>query len=149
MAKATQQTQPNLIRVCADGMDGGEISGLAYTMFDAVPIAFSDTWDLLRRCDRFFDWIDYPQPALTRRHFGPAARTPAADPQQVATEQQLLQHVGRALTFFLAVDTRRAATWQGRVILPDRELHFSSELELYRKLKALSHAHISAEDKKE
>ncbi len=129
MSLSEKCPQPNLVRVCADVAKDGELAGTAYTLFSPEPICFADTWELLRGCDRYFDWLNYPQPALALRHFGHEKKRTAFCPPKETTAGQLRalqRHKGKACAFYLAVDTRRAATWQGRLILPEREIRFFS-----------------------
>ena len=143
MAGSIKPAQPNLLRICADTAVNGELSGCVYTLCSSEPLPFRDTWDMLRRCDAYFDEIDYPQRALARRHFAGCRVAPskAHSLTQQRTVQELMQHRGKALSFCLAVDTRRAAGWQGRLLLADgREVPFCSELELYDRLKTLGTA---------
>lgn len=141
MTVPVRQQQPNLILVCADTARNGELSGRAYALCRRDPVSFWDTWGLLHWCERYFDRLNYPQQALVRRHLLPVGRQDSGGTlhREIRSAEQLCSCTpGKALTFWLAVDTRRMATWQGRLLLAERELHFASELELYRCLKTLS-----------
>lgn len=108
---------PNLINICVDTMEDGEISGRLYHCYEQEPVLFRNVIELLMESENLFDRIGYPQASTKTRRFGemePTSRRPAV--QKVVTQKDIIQYTGRLATFVTGVRFRQNSTWQGEFV---------------------------------
>ena len=55
---------PNLVNVCIDNNENGDISGRMYCCYHEEPVLFSSVIDLIRKMENLFDAISFPQASL-------------------------------------------------------------------------------------
>ena len=60
---------PNLIVVCVDQTENGDIGGRFYHCYGKEPVVFSSIIELMTKADRFFDEIAFPQASTETRCF--------------------------------------------------------------------------------
>lgn len=142
-------SRPNLLRICVDAVHGHELSGRVYHCYSAAAMPFGDLWEMIRLCDAFFEQIGFPQQSTAYRSFFRPRRGAAAPavPPRVLTAEQLAQNRGSVATYFLEVETRSGATWQGRLYWQEqnRSYPFESVLEMGRLMDETAGA-LSADD---
>ena len=54
-------SMPNLINICVDEKEHGEISGRIYHCYDKEPMLFNNVVEMLRKIEDLFDRICFPQ----------------------------------------------------------------------------------------
>ena len=114
---------PNLVSVCVDEMQGGEISGRLYHCYSAEAEIFCNVIELLRNMENLFDRIEFPQASTKGRTFIPSVE-PARRiirPDKVVQQQDLLEYKGEIGTFLVNVRYRQNSTWQGEMFWIERE----------------------------
>jgi hypothetical protein len=131
---------PNLIVVGVDKIHNRDYEGRIWTQYDAAPAVFSNTMDLLRKADRFFDRIQFPQRATQPRSFGNEMEVgehkspPENRKERKITMKEIDHNRGEKGTFIVQVKYRQNSTWQGQVIWAEenKKVYFRSALELMR-----------------
>lgn len=121
---------PNLINICIDSVDDGEMTGKIYHCYSEEAIAFSNIIRMIETVEEFFDCLQFPQAATQTRSFH---RKESVQGQKLEQEQ-ILQMRGQKGTFLLNVKYRQNSSWQGSVTWVDeqREQYFRSALELLK-----------------
>ena len=110
-------SMPNLINICVDAKNHGEITGKLYHCYTEEPVKFENVIELLTISEDLFDRICYPQASTKSRCFvesAPAA--PAARPQKVTEQIDIICQRGTIGSFVLCVRFRQNSTWQGEII---------------------------------
>lgn len=110
-------SMPNLINLCVDAKNQGEISGRLYHCYTKEPVKFENVIELLTIAENLFDRICYPQASTKSRRFvesAPAA--PLTRPQKAAEQREIICHRGEIGSFVLCVRFRQNSTWQGELI---------------------------------
>ncbi len=137
----------NLICICIEDNKNADYQGLLYHQYADDPISFDGTADLMVRMEALFDEWDFPQRGLAARKFDKKDRdelkrkkTDHGDklPIDIISEKCGVRNVqnkkGTLGTFVVQVVYRQDASWQGHVIIKekDEQLDFNSALELIR-----------------
>lgn len=60
---------PNLVNICVDWAENGELSGRVYHCYSTEPETFSNLMHLINLMDAFFDRISFPQASTKPRYF--------------------------------------------------------------------------------
>lgn len=143
---------PNLLNICIDSSKNGECGGRIWYLYKNWPILFTNTVDLIKKMDGFFDTLNYPEASTVSRTFymEEKSRKPEEEKEAVAqmAVQELLEKKGDEATFIIHVKYRQNATWQGEVIWADKKKKkcFRSALELLKMIdSALDHGKIDTE----
>ena len=143
---------PNLLNICIDSSKNGECGGRIWYLYKNWPVPFSNTVDLIKKMDGFFDTLNYPEASTVSRTFymEEKSRKPEEKKEAVAqmAVQELLEKKGDEATFIIYVKYRQNATWQGEVIWADKKKKkcFRSALELLKMIdRALDHGKIDTE----
>lgn len=127
---------PNLINICVDKNDGGELSGRIYHCFNSEPEEFTNVVQLLNRMERFFDLICFPQASTQSRSLVGTEKRPLLRKQQekVVEPKEVLLHTGERGSFLTCVKYRQNADWQGEVTWMEQNItwSFKSTLELLK-----------------
>jgi len=114
---------PNLVNVCVDEVQGGEISGRLYHCYSDSAEEFCNVIELLRNMENLFDRIAFPQASTKGRSFVPSSE-PARRiirPDKVIQQQDLLEFRGEIGTFIVNVRYRQNSTWQGEMFWVEQE----------------------------
>ena len=128
---------PNLLAIGVDAIGSTDYSGRMWNAYQTEPEYFSNSMELLRMMEAFFDRINFPQSAVHYRSFqkeqrrgGPAVR--AEDRKPVMSEIE--KNRGDKGTFIVQVMYRQNATWQGQVIWAEqnKKVYFRSAMELLK-----------------
>lgn len=126
----------NSFRVCVDGQEN-DIFGRVYSPLSARELSFDGIEQLLVKMDRIFDEAGYPQSFQDKRSFDDTEGNHyQGRPQRCLDEEIILQAAGKTGTYDVLVDSRRNASWQGKVTrLPGGEVFvFLGEMELLKYL---------------
>ena len=116
-------SMPNLINICVDENDHGEVKGRMYHCYSKEPVTFGNIIELLTSAETLFDSICFPQASTKTRCFRseePAMRV--VKPEKVAMQTEIIQHQGKRGSFVLAVRFRQNSTWQGEIVWLEKGL---------------------------
>lgn len=125
---------PNLINICIDSVEDGEMTGKIYHCYSEEAIAFSNIIRMIETVEEFFDCLQFPQAATQTRSFHRKESVQGQKLEKKLEQEQILQMRGQKGTFLLNVKYRQNSTWQGSVTWVDeqREQYFRSALELLK-----------------
>lgn len=131
----SERKQPNLVCLCIDRNQDGEIGGKIYNRYSRAPELFDNVVQMIRSLENFYNRISFPQSSMELRGF---AKEEAAcggeeeSPRSLSGEEELLERRGEYATFLVAVRFRQNATWQGDLYWVEKrqEKKFKSVLEL-------------------
>lgn len=112
---------PNLVNVCVDQNNAGEMSGRIYHCYDQKPWEFSNVVELLCHMEALFDAISFPQASTASRTFSKVGNSSGPKPAKVCEVDQVTQYRGKLGTFVTHVQYRQNATWQGVVVWAEAE----------------------------
>lgn len=130
-----EKSLPNMVMVCVDGVENGDIYGRYFHRYEKEETFFPDSATLIIEMERFYDDIGYPQAAIKTRKFieRKGGRIPAKEHMAVISDSQtLMQFRGKLATFLVGVTSRQNASWQGDVVWMEQQIrkHFCSDMEL-------------------
>ena len=130
-----EKSLPNMVMVCVDGVENGDIYGRYFHRYKKEETFFPDSATLVIEMERFYDAIGYPQAATKTRKFMERERekVPAKEHMTVIYDSQTLMQVrGKLATFLVGVTSRQNASWQGDVVWMEQKIrkHFCSDMEL-------------------
>ena len=130
-----EKSLPNMVMVCVDGVENGDIYGRYFHRYKKEEIFFPDSATLIIEMERFYDAIGYPQSAIKTRKFieRKDGRIPAKEYMAVISDgQALIQLRGNLATFLVGVTSRQNASWQGDVVWMEQKIqkHFCSDMDL-------------------
>ena len=108
---------PNLINICIDSVEDGEMTGKIYHCYSEEAIAFSNIIRMIETVEEFFDCLQFPQAATQTRSFH---------------RKESVQ--GQKGTFLLNVKYRQNSSWQGFLqwVEEDAAWQFASVLEFIK-----------------
>lgn len=125
---------PNLINICVDRSVQGEIGGRIYHYYKETPQKFDNVVQLLRQMEGFYNSLHFPEASVMLRNFSEERKrqTPRREQKQVLDRETVMAERGECATFYVYVQYRQNATWQGTVVWKEqeREEEFRSALEL-------------------
>lgn len=130
-----EKSLPNMVMVCVDGVENGDIYGRYFHRYKKEETFFPDSATLVIEMERFYDAIGYPQAATKTRKFmeRKGGRIPAKEHMAVISDSQtLMQFRGKLATFLVGVTSRQNASWQGQVVWMEQKIrkHFCSDMDL-------------------
>lgn len=130
---------PNLINVCIDDNEMGDMSGRMYCCYCEEAVRFSNIIELLRCMERLFDAISFPQASTKTRMFLDNSEMDIslnAKPKKIVEQEDVIKYTGKIGTFITNVQFRQNATWQGEAFWAEtgKVLKFSNTLEYIRRL---------------
>ena len=130
-----EKSLPNMVMVCVDGVENGDIYGRYFHRYKKEETFFPDSATLVIEMERFYDAIGYPQAATKTGKFMERERekVPAKEHMTVIYDSQtLMQFRGNLATFLVGVTSRQNASWQGDVVWMEQKIrkHFCSDMEL-------------------
>ena len=122
----------NLVNVCVDSYENGDICGRYYTAYSMEPTLFTGTVSFLLKLEQFYDRLGYPMATTEHRRFH--GKTTKREEMSVVAKDELYKHQGETATFLVRVRFRQNSTWQGTLQWMDgrKEVSFRSALELIR-----------------
>ena len=131
----------NLVSVCIDGIEDGEIIGKIYTKYSDTYTPLHGVGGLLITMEEFFDAINYPQASTSPRTFKSKRAEKAAasaaiptTPPKIDNSIDLKEFHGEKVTLLIHVRSRQNTSWQGAVLWTELgiTLEFRSVLELLK-----------------
>lgn len=130
-----EKSLPNMVMVCVDGVENGDIYGRYFHRYKKEETFFLNSAMLFSEVEQFYDIIGYPQAAMRTRNFIERERekVPAKEHMTVIYDSQtLMQFRGKLATFLVGVTSRQNASWQGDVVWMEQQIrkHFCSDMEL-------------------
>ena len=96
-----EKSLPNMVMVCVDGVENGDIYGRYFHRYKKEETFFPDSATLVIEMERFYDAIGYPQAATKTRKFmeRKGGRIPAKEHMAVISDgQDLIQLRGNFQT---------------------------------------------------
>lgn len=118
-------SSPNLVNICVDKTENGELSGRVYHCYRKGPEEFVNLMHLINQMDAFFDCISFPQASTKPRYFVKHEAAPMPKPQKVQEQKEIIRYTGILATFVTCVKFRQNSAWQG-------ELFWVEQGETYR-----------------
>ncbi len=130
-----EKSLPNMVMVCVDGVENGDIYGRYFHRYKKEETFFLNSAMLFSEVEQFYDIIGYPQSATRTRNFIERERekVPAKEHMTVVYDSQTrMQFRGELATFLVGVTSRQNASWQGEVVWMEQQIrkHFCSDMEL-------------------
>lgn len=112
---------PNLMNICVDGNEKGELKGRLYHCYTAESVHFSNVVDLIMEVERLCDAINFPQASTKTRSFTEKETVTVTKPDKVLDQQEIIQHVGEMGTFITHIKFRQQSSWQGEYFWVEKE----------------------------
>lgn len=125
---------PSVVNVCVDSREGEASAGRLYCLYTREMIPFQNECHLLKIMERLMDRIGYPQASVEMRTYRKKEAPPRDVPEKVIQEEEIFRERGRLATFFIHVQYRQNATWQGEAawVEQGKVRLFRSDLELLK-----------------
>lgn len=141
---------PNLLTICVNGMENGEIQGQVYHFYSDEPVCFYSVLDLIRLMERIFDDLVFPQASTKSRSFFEKETEMVyrhERKEKTVLWEELLSHHGTMGTFITCVKFRQRSTWQGEILWKEKErkVFFSNALEFIRQIEMAVNQRLEAE----
>ena len=128
---------PNIVNICIDRREGeAAYAGRMYCRYKKDEILFQNECHLLKIMDTFMDQIGFPQASVKMRSYRKKEESPEKIPVTVSDGEEIFRQRGILATFFIYVQYRQHATWQGEAAWVEKGQirKFRSDLELLRLL---------------
>lgn len=90
---------PNLINICIDSVEDGEMTGKIYHCYSEEAIAFSNIIRMIETVEEFFDCLQFPQAATQTRSFHRKESVQGQKLEKKLEQEQILQMRGQKGTF--------------------------------------------------
>ena len=131
----SEKKLPNLVCLCIDRNQDGEIGGKIYNRYSKEPEEFDNVVQMIRNLENFYNRISVPQSSMQLRGFTKEeiiCNQEQEEFREFLDEDFLLDRKGIYATFLVAVRFRQNATWQGEIYWMEKkkEEKFKSVLEL-------------------
>ena len=128
------QNTPNLISICVDDIQHGELAGRLYHCYSETPFKFTNAVRLVELAENLFDMLQFPQASTKMRTFSNDVRPQAKSFEKKLSVEEIEKERGKKGTILLYVQYRQRSTWQGEVkwVEGNRQWKFFSELELFK-----------------
>lgn len=132
--------------VCVDEFCEYDRSGRLYVRSSKEPYLFHGTLEMLEVLEQFYDRMDYPQASVNHRSFDPAVKNKSEknpgefhgarkqEQKVVLSREEIEEKRGKRATFFVRIQYRQRATWQGQItwVEQKKKAEFRSILELLK-----------------
>ena len=82
---------PNLINICIDSVEDGEMTGKIYHCYSEEAIAFSNIIRMIETVEEFFDCLQFPQAATQTRSFHRKESVQGQKLEKKLEQEQILQ----------------------------------------------------------
>ncbi len=125
---------PNLVNICVDQEENGELSGRLYHCYSENGQEFFNLMQVLRMMETLFDDIAFPQSSTMGRSFFGAGTGGHHKVEKCKEQKEIILHQGKRATFIVSVRFRQNSCWQGEVYWMEKEenLDFSSVLDFIK-----------------
>lgn len=112
----------NTVNVCIDRANEYGLSGRMYNCYHESGETFYSMVNLVEHMENFFDYIQYPKATVRTRTFLDEKESPDEKrPDMIRTFDQIKKERGNAITFYMTVESRVNASWQGQVYCVDTD----------------------------
>lgn len=130
---------PNIVNVCVDEDENGELSGRIYHCYDENPVPFANVIRMVESMEDLYDRIAFPQASTKTRVFSNTKKRTSGNKEKVKKAKDVAAQRGKLGTFLVSVRYRQNSSWQGEAewVESGKIQQFVSVLEL---LKILSNA---------
>ena len=134
------RSAPNLLNICIDRAQQGELQGRIYQCYQKDPIPFTTVVEMIRESEKFFDAIAFPQASTRTRSLVDqeinTSMQPTVRPKRVVDPLEVMANQGEIGTFITNVRFRQNAEWQGELLWveQDEKTFFSNTLEMIKKI---------------
>lgn len=91
---------PNLINICIDSVEDGEMTGKIYHCYSEEAIAFSNIIRMIETVEEFFDCLQFPQAATQTRSFHRKESVQGQKLEKKLEQEQILQMRDRKEHFY-------------------------------------------------
>ncbi len=127
---------PNLINICVDENDNGELAGRLYHCYEEEPISFPNIVQLIIEIEKLCDAINFPQASTKTRLFKENEVINCDKPIKVADQTEIIKYRGKKGTFITHIKFRQKSTWQGEYfwVENDEMYRFSDTLDFIKQL---------------
>ena len=130
---------PNLLVICVNNMEEGEIQGEFYHYYSEESVRFFSVLDLIRSMEKLFNDLAFPQASTRPRSFLEQRAEAFVDlkrKDKIIPWEELFAYTGKKGTFITCVKFRQRSAWQGEFFYKEQErkVFFSSTLEFIRLL---------------
>lgn len=131
---------PNLVKICVDECGEHILSGRVYHKYGDQPEKFENLVQLLHCLEIFYNQISFPEEAEVLRKFVKQKQEAQRNSKKLKNIEEtgntgeLSKERGNCATFFVHVQYRQKATWQGKLVWEEKKetLKFRSVLELIK-----------------
>ena len=114
-------SMPNVLNICIDENEHGEIRGRMFHCFSEEPVIFANVVELIKKAEDFFDDISFPQAATQSRSFrGKAEIKQPKRMEKVVEQAEIVEYRGALASFITIVKFRQNSTWQGELLWIER-----------------------------
>jgi len=132
---------PNLLNICVDEKNDGEIGGRIYHCYQKEPIVFHNVVELIRQAEKLFDMLGFPQASTRSRSFtekNEPVRMSPPRPEKILNQEEVAMFRGERGTFVTSVRMRQNSTWQGEFYWAEQDVihKFSNTLEFLKGIDA-------------
>ena len=130
-------SMPNLVNICVDKKEDGEISGRIFHCYTVQPIYFCNVIELLKEMEALYDHISFPQASTKSRSFKEKVFDGMVKkPEKVVSQAEIVQHRGKLGSFVAGVIMRQNSTWQGELFWLEKEVkqRFANTLDFIKML---------------
>jgi hypothetical protein len=105
----------NTVNVCVDRVSEYGLSGREYNCYHQSGETFYSMLNLVEHMGSFFDFVQYPKSTVrTRTFLEEKETTDEKKPDMVLTFDQISKERGNVITFYVTVESRVNASWQGQ-----------------------------------
>ena len=128
-------SMPNLINICVNEKEHGEIKGQLYHCYAKDSVLFGNVIELLTIAEKLYDTICFPQASTkTRTFLESELQVQTARPEKVAASTDVISHRWKIGSFVLCVRFRQNSTWQGEVFWLEKGIgkRFSNTLDFIK-----------------
>ena len=127
---------PNLINICIDKNENGELEGRLYHCYTAEPIYFPNIVQLIIEIEWLCDAINFPQVSTKTRLFMDQTSVYDEKPEKVADQKEIIQYSGEKGTFITHIKFRQKSTWQGEFYWKEQDTvqRFSNTLDFIKQI---------------
>ena len=116
---------PNLVNVCIDSNEEGELTGRIYDGYHKEPSRFVNLIQLLHRMEDLYDKLDFPQASTKSRYFIAPSEVASEEMENIAEPEWIFEQRGKKASFAIWVRMRQNATWQGDIVWLEKDEIYS------------------------
>lgn len=116
---------PNLVNVCIDSNEEGELIGRIYDGYHKEPCQFVNLIQLLHWMEDIYDKLDFPQASTKSRYFISPSKVALGEMENISEPEWIFEQRGKKASFAIWVRMRQNATWQGDIVWLETDEIFS------------------------